>query len=83
MDENRENVILQETPALKETPALQDVQITEMLKSGREKSGEYVSITPLLQKYISKDFCKRYCINHDEISLVLKKIRVENINRAT
>ena len=35
----------------------------------------------LFQKYVCKEFCHKEYINHQEVSLILKKIRIENINR--
>ena len=71
---------------LKEIPQLQDVKTPEMFKSAVDcdESKLYqnkdLSNTHLFQKYISNEFCNEY-INYQEVSLVLKKIRIENINR--
>ena len=40
-----------------------------------------LSSTPLFQKYVSKDFLDKGDINHQEVSKLLNRIRINNINR--
>ena len=42
---------------------------------------ENLDRTFLSQKYISEEFVDKTDINHQEVSQVLKKIRIKNINR--
>ena len=45
------------------------------------RNEESLNSTHLLQKYVSKDFCDKNDVDHREVSLVLKEIRVNNVNR--
>ena len=74
-----------------------DSIISEMLNDGPKNSSQTVSpsctgncektisndlsSTPLFQKYVSKDFLDKGDINHQEVSKLLNRIRINNINR--
>ena len=44
-------------------------------------NGKMLNNTFLFEKYVSKEFCDKKDIDHQEVSLLLKKIRIKNINR--
>ena len=76
-------------PILKEIPLLQDVKTpvrtawdyADDCDESKLYQNKDLSNTHLFQKYISNEFCNKEYISYQEVSLVLKKIRIENINR--
>ena len=72
------------------TPALSELDLSDndthtlfVCNNNREGSNtiENLDRTFLSQKYISEEFVDKTDINHQEVSQVLKKIRIKNINR--
>ena len=72
------------SPALSELGPVENFMLNHSISNGscEEPLNKYVGERDaLLHKYISKGFCEKKDINSEEVSHVLKQIRIENVNR--